>query len=243
MKMLSKTEYVEGTHFVSSNGTDPQAMFNTTVSDATTSSGDLTVVLRPGIIDAIGFAGLAGGTISVVGTVGGETVYDYSQSLAAEVIGNWYDYFVEPFTQLSDVLATDIPPYSELTLTVTITGSSAACGACAFGRLYHFGDTQYGAQVGILDYSTKETDASGNTTLAPGPFSKRITATAFLDNTILNRAQRVLADARGTATFYSFASGTDYEETYTVFGFYRDFSVVVPYPRHSLVSIDIEGLT
>jgi len=243
MKMLCKTEYVQGTHFVSSNGTDPHAMFNTTVSDSTTRAGDLIVVLKPGQINAIGFSGLVGSTLTVVGTSGDEEVYRNKQSLAGEIITDWYDYFFEPFTQLGDAIADGIPPYSNIELTVTIEGASTACGVCAFGNLYQMGDTQAGASVGILDYSTKETDEFGVTTLNPGPFSKRITASMFLDNRLINRAQGLLSAARASATFYTFADSADFAQAYTVFGFYRDFSVVVPYPRHSLVSIDIEGLT
>lgn len=243
MKMLSKTPYVEGAHFVSSNGTDPQNMFNATTSEATTRAGDLVVVLAPGAVNAIGFAGLVGGSLSVVGESGGVEVFSYSQSLTADVITDYYEYFFEPFTQLGDVLVTDIPPFEDIQLTITITGGSTACGSCAFGRLYQLGDTQLGASVGINDYSTKETSEAGVTTLAPGPFSKRISANLFLENTLINRTQRLLADARATATFWAFADGTDFSEAYTVLGYYRDFDVVVSYPRHSLVSIEIEGLT
>lgn len=241
--MLSKTTYVEAYHLASSNGDDPHLMFNDTVSEATTRAGDLVVVLTPGSVNAIGFAGLVGGSISVAGESGGAEVFSYSQSLTADVISDWYEYFFEPFTQIGDVLVTDIPPFEDIELTVTITGGSTACGSCAFGRLYQIGVTKYGASIGINDYSTKETSASGVTTLAPGPFSKRISASMFLDNALINRTQTVLSESRASATFYSFADGSDFAEAYTVLGFYRDFTVVVPYPRNSLVSIEIEGLT
>jgi len=240
---MQRTEYVQGTHFVSSNGTDPQNMFNNTISSATTRAGNLTVVLTPGQIGAIGFAGLVGSKLIVVGESGAEEVFRFEQSIQDELITDWFEYFFEPFTQIGEVLVTDIPPISDIEITITIEGDNTACGVCAFGKLRTFGSTQQGASIGINDYSTKETDINGVTTFEVGPFSKRVAANIFADNTLINGMQRTLAAARATPTFYGIATDTEFDEAMTVFGFYRDFQIVVAYPKQFLCSIEIEGLT
>jgi len=243
MRVLNRTPYVQGTHFTSSDGTDPQNMFNDTLSEVTSKSGDLTIVLTPGQITGMGFAGLKGNSLTVVGESDSVEVFSHTQSLQDESITDWFDYFFEPFTQIGDVLVSGIPPFSDIEITITIEGASAECGVCAFGMLYSFGDTTQGTKIEILDYSTKETDEFGVTTFEEGPFSKRISAEIFAPNTQINRMQRTLAQSRATPTFYDFVDGTTFDEVLTVFGFYRDFSIVVRYPQHFLCTIDIEGLT
>jgi hypothetical protein len=242
MKVMKRTPYVQGTHFVSSNGTNPQNMFTDIVSDATTQAGDLVVDLTPGAITAIGFSGLSGTDLTVVGVSSAVEVFRHEQSLSDETISDWFEYFFEPFDFLSDVFIDGIPPYQDLELTITVSGTDTSCGLCAFGRLYEFGQTQSGASAGIVDYSTKDVDEFGTVTLSPGPFSKRVEVAVFIPTGAMGRLQKVLAEMRATPTFYSFASETTYKEVMTVFGYYRDFSIVIPYPQHFLCAIDIEGL-
>lgn len=247
MKILRRTAYVQADHFVSSNGTDPQNMFNDTISQTTTREGDLVVVLEPGNADAIGFAGLVGAHLDVVATFDGDEVFSSTQPLTREgidnVIQDWFQYFFTGFTQITDAIVTGIPPIGGSQITVTIRGASTACGVCAFGRLFSEGDTQYGASVDIVDYSTKETDEFGVTTFVEGPFSRRLSATVMLDNNKISRLLQVAREVRATPTFWTFADGSDFSEVFLVFGFFRGFSVAVPYPKQSLCSVEIEGLT
>lgn len=243
MIVMNRTPYVQADHFVSSNGTDPQNMFTDVVGTKTTRAGDLIVVLTPGFVGTIGFAGLEGTALSVVGESGTTEVFRHEQTLRDEIITDWFEYFFEPFAQISDVFVDEIPPYSDIELTITVEGTDTACGLCAFGALHRFGSTEAGAKVEIIDYSTKEVDATtGVVTLEPGPFSRRISGSIFLNNGEINRMQKVLANMRATATFYSLADDATFESVMTIFGFYRDFSIVIPYPQNSLCSIDIEGL-
>lgn len=252
MKVMSRTKYVQGTHFVSSNATDPQNMFNDTILEKSTRSGDMTVVLTPGTIYSIAFAGLEGNSITVVGETGSPSteVFRHEQDLRLDIVRDWFEYFFEPFSYTGDVFvqvgeawAGSVPPDPTMTVTITIEGANTACGVCAFGRMYEIGTTQLGISYDLVDYSTKETDATtGVTTFAEGPYSKRISASIFADNADLQTLTSVAADMRATPTFWNFASGTDYEGVFVVFGFFRDLSIVIPYPNNFLCSLDIEGL-
>lgn len=244
MRVMQRTAYVQATHFVSSNGTNPQSMFNNTISEKTTRAGDLTVVVTPGLIGAVGFAGLEGNDLTVVGTSDSVEVFRHEQSLTDELVSDWFEYFFEPFDFVEFAYIDGIPPYSDIQLTVTVSGSNTACGVFAFGQSYTFGDTLIGVQVGIQDYSTKETDpVTGVTTFSPGPFSRQINATAMIPIGLLNRFQRVLTSQIATPTFYAFGNGTTFDDAVTVFGFYRDLTPAVQYPQHFLCSFEIEGLT
>jgi len=243
MKIMQRTTYDQATHFVSSDGTLPQNMFNSTLSELTTKATDMTVVITPGFIGSIGFAGVSADSIRVVGVSGATTIYDQTRDLNQTIIASWFDYYFEPFDFVTEALFDDIPPYSDAEFTITIAGTNVECGVCAFGPLREIGSVAQGAQLGILDYSTKETDPStGVVTFAEGPFSKRFSVEIFAETGELTRIQNTLTSVISTPTFWSAASDTTFRTSFVVFGFYRDFYIVIPYPNHFLCSLEIEGL-
>lgn len=243
MKLMEIKQYVELDHLVSSNGTNPSNMFNNTVSEKTTSDNDLVVVLTPGLIGAIGFAGLKGNSITIVGMFGAEEIFNFESTLSDVEITNWFDYFFEPFSQIEDIFVDGIPPYGGAEYTITIEGPNSACGVCGFGMFREFGTVEQGASVSIMDYSTKETDEiTGVVTFDEGPFSRKISFDIFAQNSEMNKLQQVLRSVRAKPTFWSMADDTNFKGVFSIFGFYRDFSIVVSYSDYFLCSIEIEGL-
>ena len=110
------------------------------------------------------------------------------------------------------------------------------------GTQYDLGEAAYGASLGIIDYSRKDTDEFGVTTFVRRDFSKRLTARLMLQNTQINRVQRVLAELRAQPAIWV-TSDVDDLRPLTVFGFFRDFAIEVAYPTQSYCSLEIEGLT
>lgn len=219
------------------------AMFDAQVSTQTVSSSPLTVVLETGMINSMALVGLSGLSVSVVATTGSLETYNKTFSLDTAIITDWYQYYYEDSTFVSEIAINGIPPYSQTEVTITVTGpSQVAIGNIAFGTSYFLGDTEYGATAGITDYSTKETDEFGTTTFVRRDFAKRMSSKLMLDNVQLRKVQNILADLRATPCVWT---GTD-DETYTpliVYGFYREFSLEIAYPTKSYCSLDIEGLT
>lgn len=224
--------------------TNRAAMFDDEVSTQTVQASPLTAVLKPGYVNSLALFGLEGASLDVTVRNGldGPVVYSREVSLDGTIIADWYQYFFEPSVQLGEVVLTDIPPYGDAHITVTLSGPDEVnCGSLILGTVYPLGDTQYGASAGIIDYSRKDTSATGTTTFVRRRYSKRMSAPLMLLNTQLNKVQRVLADLRATPCAWI---GTDAPgfEPLTVFGFYRDFSIDVAYPTHSLCNLEIEGL-
>ena len=220
------------------------AMFDGEISTATTRTTSLTVVLKPGYVNSLGLFGLVGSSIDVTvrDALAGAIVYTHSQTLDGTIIADWYQYFFEPVVQLAEVVLTDLPPYGDAHITVVLTGTGTVeCGICLVGTFYTLGETQYGASVGIIDYSRKETDAFGVTTFVRRAYSKRMSARLMLDNVQMNKVQRVLADLRATPCAWI---GVD-DDVYApliIYGFYKDFSIEVAYPTMSYCSLEVEGL-
>ncbi len=221
------------------------AMFDDQISTATTRTSPLTVVLTPGLCNSLALFGLVGTSVSITITdgVAGPTVYSETASLDGTFIFDWYQYFFEPYVQIEEVVLTDLPPYSSARLTVTLSGSGTVqVGQLIFGTQYELGDAGYGASVGIIDYSVKQTDEFGVTTFVERSFSKRMTARLMLDTVQISRVQQVLARVRAKPSVWVGVPGDSTFNPLTVYGYYRDFSVDVAYPTKSYCSLEIEGL-
>lgn len=221
------------------------AMFDDQTSTATTSTSPLTVVLDTGLCNSLGLLGLVGSqvVVTVKDDTGGNTVYSRTISLDGTFIYDWYQYFFEPYVQIGEVVLTDLPPYLTAELTVSLTGTGTIqIGTLTWGTQYDLGDAEYGAGLGIIDYSKKETDEFGVTTFVRRDFSKRLTARLVLPNTQINRVQRVLADLRAQPAIWVTSDVPDLAPL-TVYGFFRDFAIEVAYPTESFCTLEIEGLT
>lgn len=233
------------TNWADTSPDNARAMFDSEISTLTSAATTLSVVIKPGLCNSLALFGLEGTGLSVTvqDGLGGPVVYSYSTTLDGTVISDWYQYFFEPFVQLAEVVLTDLPPYGDAHITVSITSSGTAkCGILLAGTVYQLGDVQYGATAGIVDYSRKETDAFGVTSFTRRAYSKRVTVNMMLDNAQLNKTQRVLADLRATPCAWIATDEAGFEPL-TLFGFYRDFSLDVAYPTTSYCSLEIEGLT
>jgi hypothetical protein len=225
--------------------TNRHAMFDNEISTQTAMTDILTVVIKPGYANSLALFALEGSGLAVTvrDGLGGPIMYSKELSLDGTVIADWYQYFFEPSVQLAEVVLTDLPPYGNAYITVSISGiGTVKCGDMSVGTMYMLGDTQFGASAGIVDYSRKDTSATGVTALSKRSYSKRMTAQMMLDTAQINKVQRVLASLRATPCAWI---GTDIAgyEPLIVFGFYRDFSIDIAYSAVSYCNLEIEGLT
>ena len=237
----------DGTWWIDIGPTNRWAMFDRTVGTVTTdASAPLDVVIAPGIINSLALLDLSGTavTISMTDGVAGPTVYDQTYTLGdtAELF-DWYDYFFTPIVPKTSLIVRDLPPYADGQITVSIAGvTAAACGTLSVGTTVDIGRTRYGAGVGILDYSRKETDVFGVTTVLERAFAKRIEVSVLTDNIRLDYLARQLASVRATPCVWAADNNAGYESL-IAYGFYKDWRITIPYPNQSEISMTIEGLT
>ena len=226
--------------------TNRWAMFDNVVGTATSIASPLTTVLTPGLVSGVYLGELVGASavVSMKSAVAGDTVYSETISLDGTIITSFYDWFFQPYIQLTDFVLTDLPFHyaaPELTITITSTSGNVECGVCKFGESITIGGTEYGATAGIVDYSVKTQDAFGNYTIVERSFSKRATFKVSTDLTDFNRIFRTLSSLRATPVIWIGTEVAHYEPL-LVYGFFRDFSIDVAYPTMNYCSLDIEGL-
>jgi hypothetical protein len=169
----------------------------------------------------------------------GPNTYDLHSSLE---VSSYWSWFFEPITHLSDFVDMDFPPYANLEVTITIndTGSTVKCGAIVLGLSKFIGDTKSGASVGIDDYSVKTLDDFGNYTITERAFRKRASFNLHLDRSETEGIIKALSLYRATPVVYV---GSSDRESTIIYGFYRDFSVILEQADWSVCNIEIEGLT
>jgi hypothetical protein len=226
--------------------TNRWAMFDNVVGTVTTLASPLTVVLNPGAVSGLALLGLVGrvATATLKNAPGGAVVYTKAVDLDGTIITSFYDWFFEPFVQLTDVVFTDIPLHyvaPELTVSLTATSGNVVCGVCKVGEAITIGGTEYGATAGIVDYSVKQRDAFGNYSVVERSFSKRNTFKVETDLLDFNRIFKALTSVRAIPCIWIGTEEPFYEPLLT-YGFFKDFSIDVAYPTMNLCSLEIEGL-
>ena len=228
------------------------AAFDDSPSTLASNAELITYILKPGRINSLALLELEGTEVSVnLYADGAQQYFAYNDLLTDENVGNWYEYFYEPFyyqtslalTDLVNASLIDMPQYADTILCVTIRkpASTARVGILATGLSYELGKTQNGMSVSIVDYSKKDTDAYGNTVLVRRKFSKRLRATFFLYSTKVDVVANLLTQYRATPVVWI---GADAQySSLVVYGFYRDWDIGIPNNIGSVCSIEIEGLT
>jgi len=171
------------------------------------------------------------------------TFYDSTISLiSTDGIYDPYTYFFSPLVKLTDIVLTDLPIYALASYRVIINnlGGIAKCGTLNIGKKGEAGGTQYGMKIGITDYSVKSAQNEfGDFVITERAYSKNMDLTAFVDNAIVDSLVNTLNGFRATPIVWL---GADEFSSSFIFGFYKDYSVIVQYVNNSLLNIEIEGL-
>lgn len=241
--------------------TNVWAPFDTQTSTAATvNAATMTYRIRPGVpcngLAVIGVTGASAVTLSIY-TGAGVLTGSITQTLDNTPITDWYSYWTADFQVASDVyfggypqtdgsIGVDLVGFSSYEYVITITrsvgGTDVTCAGIVVGKSYQLGGVQYGATVGIIDYSVKSTDAFGVTTLVQRNYAKRANYTLRFDNTQLRFIEGLLASLRATPCLWCGVDDVTFSPL-TVWGFYKDFSIVIAYLKHSTCSLEIEGMT
>jgi hypothetical protein len=224
--------------------------FDNKVGSQTSQATSITYRITAGLqFDSIAFLNLDAVSVQAVLTdpVDGEVYNETVDLLATGASGvysiiDWYTYFFSSVIKATDCVMFDIPPYlnAVLDITITYTGGTAKVGGIMLGLKTTIGNTLYGVGVGIRDYSQKEADDYGVYSIVEGPFSKRMSVDMTMVNTIIDEVSRLFAMYRAIPIVWVA------DESYScliIYGFFKDFEIVIPGPVKSECSLEIEGLT
>ena len=219
------------------------AMFDDSIGTQTEDTDTLAVTVAvTGRIDTLALLNMDAAAVNVTVMDGATEEYNEDFSLTdTSAITDWYAYFFEEITRKTDLLVTDLPNVLDPDLTVTITGTGTVlCGHFVAGVSRELGGTEYGASVGITDYSRKTQDEFGNWSITERGFSKRGSFKVFVENTAIDFTHRLLSQYRAVPVMVIGAD--EYAASY-IFGLLKDWSIDIAYVSHSIMNIEMEGLT
>ncbi len=214
-------------------------------------AGDILYTFNPGIIEGVAFFNIENIVkvhIMVTDATTKEVVYNSSVSLASNeetYIFDWYSYFFSEFQLLTTAVRTEIPPYENSICAIQFIreeGTVAKVGEIVLGKIHVVGSTQYAPEISIIDYSKKTTDVFGNYTIIERAYSKRVSASVVVFNKDINWVQKLISEVRATPIVWIVSEEDSYSEGLIVYGYYKDFSIVIPHPIWSEMNLQIEGL-
>lgn len=220
--------------------------FDLSNSTQTAQSGSMYFEVRPGqsvnSVALLNFTSVSTIQITVTSVVFG-LVYDV-EYLATSPLDSpsWYSWFFRDRVERSQIIDLGIPSYPDATIRIEFAGSTdMAVGVVMLGNQRVIGKyVQQGANIGIQDYSRKESSEYGDTILVERAFAKRATFPVFLASSEIDSVQTYIAGIRATPCLWM--GGGNLEAT-TIYGFYKDFDITINYADYADCSLEIEGLT
>lgn len=224
-------------------------MFDPIVNTQTTSTSDLTFVLRPGMFNAIALYVLEGASISVTvkDAPGGAVVFSYTDTLF-EPFADWYEWLFSPYQVRRSLMLRDIVPYdtAELTITLTASGSDVrGVGMVVVGDLAPLiASGQWGSRYGIsvepIDYSYIKTDEYGNTRIVKRAATTGLEVEVIMPKDDVDHAVQLLQAVLATPVAFVATDVAGYQST----NIYGLVSGRVRYedPTIGIANISVKGL-
>jgi hypothetical protein len=213
--------------------TNRWSMFDTQIISQTVNPDAIKLILQgSGYTDSVALLNVRATAVQVILRDSGGTIrYNNTVSL------------VDGSDRVRDVALLDLPIglYNNPTIEINITesGATVGVGACVIGIQRDVGATQAGVNLGIQDYSVKKRDDFGNATILQRAYNKRGVFQTWVRNTDVDKTYNAVADLRAVPIVYV---GSDLFRSSIIYGFFKDFSILISYPEYSVMSLEVEGL-
>jgi hypothetical protein len=232
--------------------TNKWAMFDlsTNTKTAMAPGAPLTVVLAPGQrINTVGITGLSAHAVTVTATsvYGGGTVFGpVTTNLVIRNVADGYDYAFEPFRIQPSLAHFDLPAFSDIVVTITITAATGnvKCGAVVLGTYVYLGDVQYGARGDSINFSTVTRDAWGNATLVPRRSVDKILCTTKVNSFGVNKIRSVRSELNAVPALYSGLDdgSSEWFDMLLTVGIYKTFEIDASDPRQATIQLEVEEI-
>lgn len=224
--------------------TNAWKMFNQSYAARTENVGSIQVALSLGRTNSIGLLNVEASSINIKVEIDGDEIRNEDIKMnVSGAITNFYEYIYSPIVLKTDCVLTDLPVSGGTVLTITLTGGPeqvVKCGLCIPGNAIKLGESLWGLTGGTDNYSKKEVDIYGGFDVVARDFSKTRSVDIYLPNERAGYVERLLQPYYTQPALW--VASEKYEFT-AVYGFYRDFSIVMSDWAGANCSLTIEGLT
>ena len=184
------------------------ALFDSQVSTQSAAATAMTVVLRPGFVNALALYGVDAATITITlkDAPGGTTIKTTTVTMQEPPL-DWYDWGFGRIKPMTKLVLEDLVPYPDAEITITLSaaaGATVKCGMVIVGDMRNlldgadFGGTEYGATAEPVDYSYIKTDDFGNTTIVKRRNVTDMSCKLFLPQAQADTALATIQEVLGT---------------------------------------------
>jgi hypothetical protein len=217
---------IDPTNWVDIGATNRWRMFDSAVGSVTSSAGaTLSVSLTLGPVNDIVLLNVTGSNVTIT-KPGGSQV---SQVVPAQVIPGEGSAVV--FTGLAGTTGTYV---------IAVSGSgTVSVGSACLGKFISIGSCDYGASVGIIDYSTKSFDNYGAITLVQRDYAKKLTVPFTLSSSNVDQTVNILAALRSIPVIWV---GVQSLGSTVIYGAPRDWSIQASNSVLSSGTLNLESL-
>jgi len=222
--------------------------FDRIVSDQATRSENITIVVNPGnSTNALFIANVSAETITVTMThsTDGEVYNETFNLIDNSGIYDYFEYFFDPIIRKTQLTILDMPLYSNIDISISIddAGDTVEVGEIAMGQQKSLGSAVFGTGLSIFDFSIKQQDQFGQYSITERGFSNRLDYAIALDTDLVGAVYSQLSRYRATPIVWLGRDDGDDKYGTNVYGFFRDFRIVLSNPATSDCNIKVEGLT
>ena len=230
--------------------TNKWAMFDAASNTQTISSSTITVVFTPGMrVNTIGVTGLSANsiTVSASSVFGGGVVYGpKTTNLNIRQVADAYAYAFEPFGTQPSLAYFDIPPYSDIVFTVTISSTSGnvKCGSVVVGTHVYLGQVLQGAKGDDLNFSTVDRDLYGTATLVPRRSIPKTNQTLAVESFRVNKIRAAKEALNAVPALWTGLDNgsSDWFDMLLVMGVYKQFSIDATSNNRATINLEIEEI-
>lgn len=215
------------------------------IGSQTSAPNEIRYTFSPGgFIDHIALLNVYASSIQVIAThpTDGEIYNETVSMISTSGVVDAYTYFTEPIVMRRHMVFRDLPAlYTNLTYEVIVSYESAtvALGVLLAGLAKKIGETEFGFDTGIIDWSVKRRDDFGRYYFLEREFANTGNFKVFCDNSSIDSVKDTLADYRAQPALYL---GTDRFAMTWVYGRYVNFKILTGYANYSDCNIETEGL-
>jgi hypothetical protein len=196
------------------------------------------------VVNAVAIFGLSAASVQVVMLdTGGTEVYNKTVELDDNSgVTDWSTYWFSPSVRRTNLVLTDLPPYADATLTITVNNNGTVLvGQIVVGLNETLGSTLNELDLSTADFSRKERDQFGRFSITERDYADTMGLSFVTETSRLNYIRTRLSGRRSLPTVY--AVDTRYlENEYVIFGFFPTMQPLARYAELSEIRIELEGL-
>lgn len=159
------------------------------------------------------------------------------------VVIDWFTYYFEPHSTVSEFALTDLPPFADAVLSLVLHKEAgfASVGQVVVGHVSEIGFNQFdGTGFSGLDFSYVSNDEFGNLTTTRREATRLADYSVVVDSSALLGIDAKLKSLRGGSPAV-WVGGPDVAKAVLTYGFYRDYRVDYASIRKSIIAIQVQG--